>query len=258
MRLLPRLVTRTILSGAARAEPRTPPFPLLDKELTMSNSPDTAGEHAQESGPQPEKHEAAQETSWVAAIEGGIEEIRTQSAEVLFVDVLKIDLPYIIMLSMAVIGIGLVTFTGEPIGYYWELLTVVYCALCILVGWRHADTKDERVKLVWTQILHWASFLAAMWLIYTPTMRALIDVNATGLNLMVLLALGTFVAGVHAEAWQICVVGLILALFVPAMAFVQRSSLFIMVALLGLIFVAVSLWLTFHAHRRALDEESSA
>ena len=54
---------------------------------------------------------------------------------------------------------------------------------------------------------------------------------------MVLLALGTFVAGVHAEAWQICVVGLILALFVPAMAIVQRSSLFIMVALLGAIFI---------------------
>jgi hypothetical protein len=217
----------------------------------MSNSPETAGGDPADPHKEAAKPvENAQEDSWVAAVEHGFEELTTQPAEVLFVDVLKIDLPYIIMLSMAVIGIGLVTFTGEPIGMFWELLTVVYCVLCIVVGWRHAATKPERVKLVWTQVLHWAAFLAAMWLIYSPEMRALVDVNATGLNLMVLLALGTFVAGVHAQAWQICDVGLILALFVPAMAIVQRSSLFILVAVLGLAFVAVSLWTTFPAHRR--------
>jgi hypothetical protein len=219
----------------------------------MSNSPETAGDDARE--PRKESQKSAQEeSSWVTAIEESFEEIKTQSAEVLFVDVLKIDLPYIIMLSMAVIGIGLVTFTGEPIGAYWEMLTFVYCGLCIYVGWRHAVTKPERIKLVWTQALHWAAFLAAMWLIYTPSMRALVDVNATGLNLMVLLALGTFVAGIHAEAWQICIVGLILAFFVPAMAIIQRSSLFIMVALIGIIFVAASLWTTFHAKRRELNK----
>jgi hypothetical protein len=219
----------------------------FNKEQEMSDTPETADPHAEKPKPQ--------EASWVAALEEGIEEIRTQPAEVLFVDVLKVDLPYIIMLSMAVFGIGLVTFTGDPIGFYWEVLTVVFCGLCIYVGWRSATEKRDRIKLVWTQVLHWAAFLAAMWLIYTPTMRALVDVNATGLNLMVLLALGTFVAGVHAEAWQICVVGLILALFVPAMAIVQRSSLFIMVALMGVAFIAVSLYTTFKSHRRGTEDE---
>ncbi len=46
------------------------------------------------------------DASWLTAIEGGIDEIATQPPGVLFVDVLKIDLPYIIMLSMAVLGIG--------------------------------------------------------------------------------------------------------------------------------------------------------
>ncbi len=218
----------------------------------MSNTPETSGgEPTDPHAGKPPHHES----SWVTAIEEGLEEIKTQPAPVLFLDVLKIDLPYIIMLSMAVFGIGLVTITGEPIGFYWELLTIFYCLLCIYVGWRNAETQHERIKLVWTQVLHWAAFLAAMWLLYTDTMRALVDVNATGLNLMVLLALGTFVAGVHASAWQICVVGLILALFVPAMAIVQRSSLFILVALLGAIFVAVSLYFTFHSQRRELEKE---
>lgn len=216
----------------------------------MSDTPETAEPRAEKPKPQ--------ESSWVAALEEGIEEIRTQPADVVFVDVLKIDLPYIVMLSMAVFGIGLVTFTGQPVGLYWEILTIVFCGLCIYVGWRNTVDRRDRIKLVWTQMLHWTAFLAAMWLIYTPTMRALVDVNATGLNLMVLLALGTFVAGVHAEAWQICVVGLILALFVPAMAIVQRASLFIMVALLGLAFIAVSLYTTFHSQRRELKEDEIA
>jgi len=39
---------------------------------------------------------------------------------------LKIDLPYIVMLSMAVLGIGLVTFTGDP---HWILLGAVNASL---------------------------------------------------------------------------------------------------------------------------------
>lgn len=221
----------------------------------MSNSMEMTGGVAAESQQQVEipNEVETEQPSLVDTIEEGIEKIRTQPAEAILLDVLKAEIPYIVMLSMAIVGIALVTFTGGLTGFYWQLLTIVYCALCIHVGWRHAPTQPERIKLVWTQVLHWASFLAAMWLIYTPTMRALVDVNATGLNLMVLLALGAVVAGIHAKAWQICGVGLILALFVPAMAIIERSSLFIMIAMLGVIFIAVSIWMTFHAQRREKD-----
>lgn len=194
------------------------------------------------------------QNSWIDSLEEGFDEIKSQPPGVLFVDVLKIDLPYIVMLSMAVLGIGLVTFTGDPHGFYWALLTPVYCGICIYIGWPHAPSKNERIKLIWTQILHWAAFLAAMWLIYSPAMRSLVDVNATGLNLMTLLALATFVAGVHASAWQISIVGLILAGFVPAMALIQRTSLFIIVALMGIIFILISLYATTHSHRKNKEE----
>ncbi|TLG75055.1 hypothetical protein [Methylocystis sp. B8] len=195
-----------------------------------------------------------QHENWATTLEHGIEEIRTQPAEVLFLDVLKIDLPYIIMLSTAVLGIGIVTFTGQPVALYWEFLTPVYCAICIYVGWRHTETTHERTRLVWTQVLHWAAFLFGMWLIYSPPLRQLVDVNAAGLNLMVLLAVATFVAGVHAAAWQICVVGILLGLFVPLVAIIQRSSLFIIVSILGLAFIVASIYITLHAHRRKARE----
>jgi hypothetical protein len=212
----------------------------------MSNSSDPAEPKLPDVSPEPE--------SWATTFEHGIEEIRTQSAGVLFLDVIKIDLPYIVMLSTAVLGIGIVTFTGQPYAYYWEFLTPVYCAICIYIGWRHTETTRERTRLVWTQILHWAAFLFGMWLIYSPPLQKLIDVNAAGLNLMVLLAVATFVAGVHAAAWQICVVGIILGIFVPAVAVIQRSSLFILVSVLGISFIAASIYITLHSHRRKARE----
>lgn len=212
----------------------------------MSNSSDPA---EPKTPAVPPHHE-----SWATTLEHGIEEIRTQPADVLFLDVLKIDLPYIIMLSMAVLGIGLVTFTGGPVDYYWEFLTPVYCAICIFVGWRHAHTRQERIRLIWTQILHWAAVLAAMALIYTDAMLKVVNPNAAGLMLMVILALSTFGAGVHAGAWQICIVGVLLAVSAPVLATIQTSSPFIIVATLGVGFIAASLYLTLHAHRRKVGE----
>lgn len=214
------------------------------RKTLVSNPSDKSDTHSQDEI----------QNSWIDSLEEGFDEIKSQPPGVLLVDVLKIDLPYIVMLSMAVLGIGLVTFTGDPHGFYWALLTPIYCGICIYIGWPHAPTKNERIKLIWTQILHWAAFLAAMWLIYSPAMRSLVDVNATGLNLMTLLALATFVAGVHASAWQISIVGLILAGFVPAMALIQRTSLFIIVALMGIIFILISLYATTHSHRKNKEE----
>jgi len=187
---------------------------------------------------------------WLETIEHEIEEKAIEPAEHVLKRAIIFDLPYIVMLSMALFGIGLTTLSAEPVLYYWELLTPVFCAVCIFAGWRHTTTKPDRVRLVWTQVLHWAAFLAAMWMIHHPVIREVVNVNATGLNLMTLLALATFVAGIHAAAWQICVVGLILALTVPAMAFIQQSALFGVIIVLGVIFVGVSLWLTLHKEKK--------
>ena len=50
-----------------------------------------------------------------------------------------------------------------------------------------------------------------MWLMFLPEVRGVVNDNATSLTLLILLALGTFVAGVHAGVWRICAVGVFLA-----------------------------------------------
>jgi len=55
--------------------------------------------------------------------------------------------------------------------------------------------------------------------------------NATGLTLLILLALGTFVSGVHARVWRICLVGVFLGLGVPTVAWVQDFATLLLVGI---------------------------
>ena len=151
------------------------------------------------------------------------------------------DLPYAAMLALAVGGIVLTSFRGATY-VYWMTLAPVYALISIVSGWPKLDTGAERMKLVLTQALHWLAFLGAMWLMFLPEVRGVVNDNATALTLLILLALGTFVAGVHANVWRICAVGVFLALAVPAVAWIQESVMLLLVGALLLAAVGFAFW----------------
>ena len=95
--------------------------------------------------------------------------------------------------------------------------------LCVTMGWLNNHDSKARFRMVWSQALHWLAFLVAMNIVLLPAVQKMLTSAATGLGLLVLLALGTFVAGVHVS-WQICVLGLIMALCVPAIAWLTESA----------------------------------
>ena len=72
--------------------------------------------------------------------------------------------------------------------------------------------------MIWTQALYWLAFLVAMNLVLLTSMRTMLNADALGLAILMLLALGTFVAGVHIQAWEVCALGAGMALSVPAIA----------------------------------------
>lgn len=160
------------------------------------------------------------------------------------------QLPYITMLGMALVGIGIASFTGRALDLYWIILAPAYGVMCIVAGWPHAQFREERFRLIWKQALHWATFLVAMLVVTSSEVRGVENNNSMGLNLMTILASGTFVAGVHAEAWQVCVVGALLALAVPVVAWVEQSALlFVLLAVLAVFVIASLVWAA-HMQRR--------
>ena len=163
------------------------------------------------------------------------------------------DLPYAAMLVLAVGGIVLTSFRGPTTYFYWMALAPIYALIVIASGWRQLETGAERMRLVVTQALHWAAFLGAMWLMFLPEVGGVVNLNATSLTLLILLALGTFVAGVHAAVWRISAVGVFLALSVPAVAWVQESAMLLLIGALLLILVGVGVLVDVAARKPAVS-----
>lgn len=151
-------------------------------------------------------------------------------------------LPYLLILALTLIGVGYASISKRPLGVYWEVLAVITGVLCIVRGWPRAHTKDSRLRLVWTQALHWAAFLAIMILLLHTDVAQMLSADAIGLAILLILALGTFVAGVHTLSWQIGVLGVVEALAVPAIAWIEESALLLVLAAAAFIGLAGIFW----------------
>jgi hypothetical protein len=139
------------------------------------------------------------------------------------------QLPYLVVLVLTILGVAYTSVSKQPLVGYWQFMAVAMGVVCIGTGWLHDMTPQARFRMVWTQVLHWVAFSVAMLIVQLPEVQRMVSTNATGLALLMLLALGTFVAGVHVS-WQICVLGIAMALFVPAIAWLQQSALFLLLA----------------------------
>jgi hypothetical protein len=156
------------------------------------------------------------------------------------------ELPFSRVLILTLLGVAYSSLLRQPIMGYWELLVPVIGLVCVGSGWSSANERNARIQLIGTQALHWAAFLLVMNMILLPSVQTILNANATGLAVLMLLALGTFTAGVHILSWQISLLGIIMALCVPAAAWIEASAL--IVALISMAALAIGIVLWWHWH----------
>jgi hypothetical protein len=159
------------------------------------------------------------------------------------------ELPFSLVLILTLLGVAYSSLLKQPIMGYWELLAPVIGLVCVGSGWSSAYDKKARMQLIGTQALHWAAFLLVMNMILLPGVQAILNSNATGLAVLMLLALGTFTAGVHIFSWQICLLGVIMALCVPAAAWIEASALIVALISIAALAIGVVIWWHWHESR---------
>ena len=152
------------------------------------------------------------------------------------------ELPFFAVLALTIIGIAYTSFSKQPIAAYWDVLGPIVGLVCVGSGWHAAADKTARVRLMVTQALHWIAFLAAMNMMLLPVVQRNFSANATGLAVFTLLALGTFTAGVHVLSWQVCLLGVIMALGIPAIAWIENSTLLVVIIAGVIIATGSVLW----------------
>jgi hypothetical protein len=152
------------------------------------------------------------------------------------------ELPFTLVLMLTILGVAYTSFSKQPIIVYWEILAPVIGLLCVAYGWNSESDQAGRLRLIGTQLLHWIAFLVVMNLLLLPNVQKIFTANATGLAIFTLLTLGTFTAGVHVLSWQICLLGLIMALGIPTIAWIENSTLLFALIAAGVLGVVAVFW----------------
>jgi hypothetical protein len=147
------------------------------------------------------------------------------------------DIPFISMLLLALVG---VVFRMPVI--YWVILIPVFAVISIAAGWSHFITRGERLALACGVGLNWLALLLAIYLLSNSGVQGVMNANATSLALIILLALGTFVAGVQARVWQISAVGGVLFLAVPGLGWLDQSPLILAAATCAIVLLSGLAW----------------
>ena len=152
------------------------------------------------------------------------------------------ELPFALVLILTTLGVAYTSFSKQPIVGYWELLAPLIALVCIGSGWPSATDRTARLTLIGSQALHWLAFIVVMNLLLLPSVQRNFTANSTALAVFTLLALGTFTAGLQVFSWQVCSLGLVMALAVPAIAWIENSALIVVVIFAMMLAVGVAVW----------------
>jgi len=161
------------------------------------------------------------------------------------------ELPFVLVLVLTIVGVAYMSFSRQPMFLYWEILAPLIGLVCVGAGWQGAGDRAARLRLILTQALHWLAFVIVMNLMLLDAVQRSFNAASVSLAIFTLLTLGTFTAGVHVFSWQVCVLGLVMALGIPAIAWIENSALLVvLVAGALLAIVAVLAWYWHERHAR--------
>jgi hypothetical protein len=155
---------------------------------------------------------------------------------------LQRKLPFLVLLVLAIVGVAYNNISRAPLVGYWEFLALATGVVCVVTQWGSARDKQGRLRLMITQALHWTAILVTMNIVLLSGVQSMLPAPATGLVLLTLLALGTFLAGVNFLSLQICFLGVAMAVAVPAIAWLKQSVLFLLLAAVLVIGLVMTFW----------------
>lgn len=140
-----------------------------------------------------------------------------------------------VMALLALVGTAVSLADATWARAYWLALVPIYGLLCIFAAWRRTG---DFTGTVLRQVLHWLSVAAAIAL-DVAYLRRSGEPAAGGLSSLLILALGSLLAGIHLE-WLFALVGLLLFVIfaVVGLAHQYVTLAFLIVAAAALIFAA--------------------
>jgi hypothetical protein len=160
------------------------------------------------------------------------------------------------MVMLALLGVGLTTTSSAFASSYWVCLVPIYGLLCIGTAWIRATEERQLDRaVVVRQVLHWLAIGVALGLDFYIRGTGEETGVAAGLNALLVLALGCFLAGIHLE-WPFALVGVLLT---AALVVVAKADQYLwLIFLIGGVTIAVMLVLRWLIHKPAPRHKKAA
>ncbi len=127
----------------------------------------------------------------------------------------------LVMLVLAFLAIAFSDVAGGRTQSYWLALLVLYAVAAYVVDRLHSNISFKDVRRALALALHWLGVFAAMLLVYYFTASGRFANANIGLANGLVLALGSFLYGVHGN-WRFTVVGGALGLGTLGVAFTEE------------------------------------
>lgn len=157
--------------------------------------------------------------------------------------------PYALLLIAAIVGIAITDMKLEIAPRYWQFLIPVFAIFSLVLGWKGAGTSGRSSFVVKT-LLHWGALLVVVQILfYVPEMLDVLNAELTGLQIVFLLGLTAFLAGIHGD-WRMAVIGVFLVAGGILVAFLDDAALMVSVIAVGLLIVSI-LWRKFVGEKSA-------
>ncbi len=126
------------------------------------------------------------------------------------------------LLFLSILGVGITDASVQTSHWYWTAMIPVFFAACLFLEWHNKHESGLEPKtIVIKQILHWLGLLAGFYLVFFLRDMGSLDNQTTGLILLLMLALGTFLAGVR-MGWLFKLLGIFLGLCLVLVAYMEN------------------------------------
>ena len=153
----------------------------------------------------------------------------------------------LLMLLFSFAGLIISDVVKDGAWVYWRSMVPVYALLSIGLSCylrRHVDKKTAIT--IWHEILHWLGLVIAVYLVSMFVNMGLIGRFEAGLEVLVMLALTTFLAGIYNDM-IFMIIGVLLGCFTSGAAFFTEYLYTIMLPL-TLVAALVMFYMIYHRH----------
>ena len=139
----------------------------------------------------------------------------------------------LLLVLLSIVGIGITDFAPLSSLWYWLVMVVVTGIACIAMEWSHARKAGRSLAAILkSEVLFWFGVLVAVNLVYFLFRAGRLDSENTGLVILIILALATFLAGLRL-GWRLCILGVLQGVTLILAAYLEEFLWIVLLVVLA-------------------------